>query len=308
MPWVRDGLPLGGAVRPADGGHPDHAGRHGAHDAVVAADRPADPRPPWAAPRRIEGAGRGAAGPPRAPAPGPASPPAATAGAAPVGQRRVVVHRLRHGRLAALGPRRRPAGAPRGRGRRRPAGPGRGVLRCPPRPRRAHRCRSRPGRAGHGRHARRRADRRRLGGLWCRDEGLRPPPRHAARQRLQCPCGRHPRVARGAPRRPSRTAPSRRADRRGAGPVPPPPRPARPPARPHRAEALRRARRARRRGPVLRRGRGLRHAPPRDGRRHPRAEAGDRSRGREPPSWPAPTPAVPFTWPLRASSFAIPSS
>ncbi len=37
---------------------------------------------------------------------------------------------------------------PRRRRRRRPAGPGRGVLRCPARPRRAHRCRSRPGRSG----------------------------------------------------------------------------------------------------------------------------------------------------------------
>ena len=33
-----------------------------------------------------------------------------------------------------------------------------------------------------------------------------------------------------------------------------------------------------------------------------------RSHGREPPSWPAPTPAVPSTWPRRASSCAIPSS
>ena len=120
VPRVRDGMPLGRAVRPADGGHPDHAGRHGAHDAVVAADRPADPRPPWPAPGRLEGAGRGAAGPPRAPAPRPASPPAAAAGAASVGHRRVVVHRLRDGRLAALGPRRRAARAPRRRGRASP--------------------------------------------------------------------------------------------------------------------------------------------------------------------------------------------
>ena len=101
------------------------AGRRDRLSAVVAAGRLRRPRPPPAAGRAHLGRRRRPAGPAGAPpadrAAGPAPPPGAPAAAAAERHRRVAFHRLRHGRLAAPGPRRHQGGHRGDRRRRRPA-------------------------------------------------------------------------------------------------------------------------------------------------------------------------------------------
>ena len=102
VPRLRAGVPQRRAVRPADGGHPRHAGCAAAHDAVVAAARVPRARPPSAAAGRLDVARRRPTVATGAEADG-----AAEAGAAPRPapdadrRRRVAVHRLRHGCMAA---------------------------------------------------------------------------------------------------------------------------------------------------------------------------------------------------------------
>ena len=160
--------------------------------------------------------------------------------------------------------------------------------------------------AGHGGAARRRADPRRLRRLRRRAEGLRPPPRHRPGAAFSARVHDVHEWLATRPRPPADADAFADAGR-GAGPVPPPPRAARPPAQS--ARCWRRtssARRARRRGAVLRRRRRLRGAAARAGRRHPGRKLDAIARSRRRRSSPAPTRAARCTSPPPASTSVHP--
>ena len=158
VPGLRDGLPVGGPVRPADGGGPPGAGadagsvpwwQRAAYRLLGHHRPPGRPQPAGAVAQRCRLV------PARLTSPAGAAAAAAAPGAAcRERRRRLAVHRVRHGRLAAP----RPPGGHRGRrGVAAPAwpspGPGARLLRRPPRPRRAEPAGPPAGRAGHGVHA-----------------------------------------------------------------------------------------------------------------------------------------------------------
>ena len=225
--------------------------------------------------------------------------------------RRVAVHRMRDGRLAA-GDAPGHGGTRRRHRRHHPlvVGPGR-LLRRPARARRV----GGPGpparRAGDGRHAGDGAGARQLGRMRRRVEGLRTAGRHRRRGRVRGTGRRRPRVAGRPRRRPAPAAtPARPGDR--AGSVPPAPRAAGAPARAHGARPLRRqsssstttACAAGRVAPTPRCSR--RSRPTFASASWRRSSAPARRVG--PPSWPAPTRAAPCTSPPPASRCAIPST
>ncbi len=304
VPRLRAGVPERGPVRPPHGGHPGGAGRRAPHRTPAPARRLRRARAAPRAARRVDAARRRAAAAPRAAArrPGPLAAAARPAGGGlPGGIRRprVALHGLRHGRLDARHPPRDGRPARRRRGDLvRLAGR---LLRCAPRPRRARRQRPRPRRRGDPLDARRRPDRRQLGGVWRGDEGLRPPARHARSRRVRGARGRRAGVARPTHRPPaSATAAARSRDR--AGPVPPPPRAARPRAGADRGGAT---------SPTSSSSttRGCAAAPVAPTRRCNRRSPARSATARSPPSiapraapapasWPAPTPAARCTSPL----------
>ena len=113
VPGLRDRLSQRCALRSPHGGHPGRAGRRGTHYAVVAASGVETAAPSSPAAGRLHAAGDRR---PAETAPGPATGTTGTTAPAPgtpprLGIRRVALHRLRHGRLAAPHPSRRPAGA-----------------------------------------------------------------------------------------------------------------------------------------------------------------------------------------------------
>ena len=163
---------------------------------------------------RVAGARRRAAGPSRAEARLAAAPRRAGAAASTLAarahrQRRVAVHRLRDGRVAAPGPRRRHPGArPRaGSASRCPARAATAAARCTCTPASPTTPDAWPD-ASMGSMPGTRADRRRLRRLRRRAEGLRPPARHARRRGVLGPRPRRARVARAAH---GRAAAARRA-------------------------------------------------------------------------------------------------
>ncbi len=280
VPRLRAGLSQRRAVRSADGGHPRHAGRSEAHDALVATPRLPRARPPSPAARRLDVLGSCTAPATWCRSGWVCRVAIATRGVSPVADRRrdMAVHRLRDGCLATRHASQHRQGA---RGRRchvSPARRRRRVLRRAARPRRSDRRGRTAGPSGDAVDARRGADRGQFGGLWRSIEGLRSPARHDEARRVQRPGARRQRVRRPTDRSSAGSAPTRPGDR--AGSVPLAPRAARPPAGAHSAGRGRRCRRARRRGAVLRRRRRVLHAAARARRADPRAQAGGHRPGR----------------------------
>ncbi len=149
----------------------------------------------------------------------------------PTGARRVAVHRMRDGRLAARARIAHGRGARcDGRHLRHPGALG-SMLRRAAHPRRTPRRRRSSWRCQrHGIDARRGPDPRQLRRLRCGAEGLRPPARHRRRAPVRGTRARRPRVDRPASRSrcPSTDAARQAGDR--AGPVPPAARAEGPPA------------------------------------------------------------------------------